>query len=196
MTSPIDAERKGLTHFEYLQAKKARVVAAAMKSGMSALALARLPKPIVPKVEKLPPVVLATRAHATNFNRQDGSRRSAQARGAGKDFKPRAPVPADHLRELVDVVAGRFKLTGKQVSTVSRQRETIAARHVVVVTVLEITGATQTNLASAMGVSLDVVKSSRSYGESVIRNYAGYAEKYGAAKADILARWPQYASAA
>lgn len=182
---------EGLTHFEWLQAEKARVRALLSKQASPA-ALARLPKPIVPVVEKLPPVVLATRAHATNYNRQDGSRRSAQARGAGKDFKPRASVPAEHLRDLVDVVARRFRLTGKQVSTVTRDREVIAARHVVVVTVLEITGATQTNLASAMGVSLDVVKSSRAYGQSVINNYFGYAEKYGAAKADIYAQWPEY----
>lgn len=181
-----------LGHFDLLQAKTASVFEAARKRGMSAAALARLPKPIIVKRDALPPVVLATKAHATNFNRQDGSRRSAQARSAGKDFKPRARVPADHLREVVDVTARRFNLTGKQVSTVTRQREIIAARHVAVVTALEITGATQSNLAAAMGVSLDVVKCSLRYGQSVINNYAGYAEKYGAAKADIYARWPQY----
>lgn len=185
---------EGITHFEYLQAEKVRVRALVSRK-VSASALDRLPKPIVPRVEKLPPVVLATRAHATNFNRQEDSRRSATARD-GKSFKPRPSVELFHLRDLVDTVARRFKLTGKQVSTVTRDRETIAARHVVVVTVLEITGATQTNLAAAMGVSLDVVKSSRSYGQSVINNYSGYAEKYGAAKADILALWPQYRSAA
>lgn len=187
---------EGITHFEHLQAQKARVLRAAIKSGMSAAALQRLPKPIVPKVDKLPPVVLATRYHATNFNRQDCSRRSAQARGAGKDFKSRAWFEVDHLCELLDVVARRFKLTGKQVCTITRDRETIAARHVAVITVLDVTGATQANLAKAMGVSLDVVKNSKSYGQSVIHNYAGYAEKYGAAKADICARWPQYRSAA
>jgi len=186
---------EGLTHFEWLQAEKARVRGLVSRK-VSLSALDRLPKPIVPKVDKLPPVVLATRYHATNYNRQDGSRRSAQARGAGKDFKSRAWVEVDHLCELVDVVARRFKLTGKQVSTITRDRETIAARHVAVVTVLDITGATQANLAKAMAVSLDVVKNSRSYGQSVINNYAGYAEKYGAAKADIYARWPQYRSAA
>lgn len=48
----------GMTHFEWLQAKKARFVSAARKGGMSEAALARLPKPIVVKQHKLPPVVL------------------------------------------------------------------------------------------------------------------------------------------
>jgi len=199
MTSEWDdacARREGVTHFELLQVKKAGMLRAALKSGMSASALERLPKPIVPKVEKLPPVVLATRAHATNFNRQDGSRRSAQARVAGKDFKSRPWVSVEHLREVIDAAARRFKMPGRRVSTLSRDREVIAARHVCVTVALEVTGATQSNLAAAMGLSLDVVKNSRAYGQSVIKNYAGYAEKYGAAKADILARWPEYRSAA
>ncbi len=186
---------EGLTHFEWLQAEKARIRSLLSKKASPA-ALARLPKPIVPAVDKLPPVVLATRHHATNVNRQEGSRKSAAARDISKHFKGRPWVEVDHLRELIDVAARRFKLTGKQVSAANRDREAIAARHVVVIAVLETSKATQVNLAKAMGVSLDTIKNSRAYGDSVVRNYAGYAEKYGAAKEDIYARWPQYRSAA
>lgn len=139
--------------------------------------------------------MLATKAHATNFNVQDSSRQSALARGAGKDFQARRKFPRAHLRELADVVANRFGFTGAEVCTASR-RDTMAARHIAVITVLEVTRATQSNLASALGLSLDIVKSSKNYGQTVIRNSAVYAEKYGAAKEDILARWPEYRSEA
>jgi len=188
--------RDGITHFEWLQAKKARVVSAALKSGMSASALARLPKPIVPRPDKLPPVVLATRHHATNLAQSDISRRSARARRAGKDFCGKPKFDHTHLMAMVDVVARRFGQTAQQVCERRCNRSATVARHIAIALVLEITGATQMNLAGAMDLSPDTVLSSRRYAESAIRNYAGVADKYGAAKADILARWPQYRGAA
>lgn len=188
--------RDGITHFEWLQAKKARVVSAALKSGMSASALARLPKPIVPRPDKLPPVVLATRHHATNVVVQDSARHSARARKAGKDFSGKPKFDHAHLMAMVDVVARRFGQTAQQVCERRCNRSATVARHIAIALVLEITGATQTNLAGAMDLSPDTVLSSRRYAESAIRNYAGVADKYGAAKADILARWPQYRGAA
>jgi hypothetical protein len=181
---------EGLTHFQWLQAEKARVRAAAAKR-MSASALARLPKPITAKREALPPVVLATRQHAVNVTRQQACKKSAQRRG--EHFVRRVNVDLDHLREVADVVARRFRRTAAEVFAARKsQSETMAARHIVVWTVLEVTRSTLPQLARAAGVSLDIIKSSKGYGDQVIARSAAYAEKYGRAKNDICARWPQY----
>lgn len=180
-------------HFDHLQAKKAALLDAARKQGMSAAALARLPQPVVVKADKLPPVVLATKAHSTNFNRQDSSRRSARTRKVV--FERRPKIDHAHLMAVIDVVARRFGQSGAKVCARRAGRTVTAARHVAVLLTMEVTNATQANLADAMRVSLATIKNSRDYGQSVVKNYAGYAEKYGVAKADILARWPQYRSA-
>lgn len=70
--------KEGITHFEYLQAEKAKMLSAARKAGMSEAALARLPKPIVSKPFVLPPVVLATRHHAVGVFRHDEFQRRAE----------------------------------------------------------------------------------------------------------------------
>lgn len=150
----------GMTHFEWLQAKKARFVSAARKGGMSEAALARLPKPIVPKRDTLPPVVLATKRDTTNPVQQEASRKAARKladlRAATRPAlkvkrvkswrlglqKGRAAEVSDKVLfdRIVDLAAASSGIAAYAIHDFKRERETVRVRHVCWLLLREFTG--------------------------------------------------------
>lgn len=208
---PVPARREGITHFEYLQARKARVVRAALKGGMSAAALERLPKPIVPKVEKLPPVVLATRAHATNFRQQAVSRCVTRARVLGTFATPeqeqailaspfyRIQATGDGAAHLKEMAAVAGSALGLSLQDLARQRSSerfTYGRYVVALVLTELCMITSERLAEALGIGFETAKNARRRGRNLLARSPAYTEKYGVVLQAVYARWPQYRSAA
>lgn len=156
----------GLTHFEWLQAEKARIRSLLSKKASPAV-LARLPKPIVPKVDKLPPGVLATKAHGTNPAHQEASIIAARKLAAqrtstrlGRITKRikctrlylqngRTDTPADHVvfGKIVDLVAQVAGITAYEIHDFKRVRKVVRVRHVCWRLLREFTGLSSPSMA-------------------------------------------------
>lgn len=201
---------EGLSHFEYLQAEKARVRALVSRK-VSPSALARLPKPIVPKIEKLPPVVLATRAHATNFQQQAVSRCVARARVLGTFATPEQEQAilaspfyriqatqdgAAHLKEMATVAGAALGLSLQELATQRGSERFTYGRYVVALVLTELCMVSSERIGEALGVSFENAKNARRRGRDLLARSATYTEKYGTALQAVYARWPQYRSAA
>lgn len=156
----------GLTHFEWLQAEKARIRSLLSKDAGPA-ALARLPKPIVPKIEKLPPVVLATKAHGTNPAHQEAStiaaRKLATQRAStrlGRITKRikctrlylqngRTDTPSDRVifDKIVDLAAQVAGVTPYEIHDFKRNRKIVPVRHTCWRLLREFTGLSSPSMA-------------------------------------------------
>lgn len=202
--------REGITHFEYLQAEKARVLALTSKR-ISASAFARLPKPIVPKVEKLPPVVLATKAHATNFRQQETARRVQRARVLGTFStaeKEKAVLASPfyriqetedgsaHLREMVAVIAGVLGLSPHDLTLQRGGERFTYGRYIAALVLANLCVVSSERIAEALGVGFENAKNARRRGRNLLARSPVHVEKYEAAVNAVYARWPQYRSAA
>ena len=148
----------GMTHFEWLQAEKARVRSLLSKKASSA-ALSRLPKPIVIKRDALPPVVLATKAHGTNPKHQEASiadaRKAAAYRAVRSLLKTnrvkswrlglmngRPAQVADSVlfNKIVDLAAEVSGLEAFAIHDFKRDRKTVPVRHACWLLLREFTG--------------------------------------------------------
>jgi Bacterial dnaA protein helix-turn-helix len=156
----------GITHFEWLQAEKARVRAAASKN-ISPAALARLPKPIVPKREELPPVVLATKAHTTNLVHQEAarkaSRKAAAVRAATRpalkikriknwriglhNGRPDATADRALFDKIVNLAATASGLSTYAIHDFKRDRPVVTVRHICWLLLREFTGLSSVAIA-------------------------------------------------
>lgn len=202
--------REGITHFEWLQAEKARVRSLLSKQASPA-ALARLPKPIIPKRETLPPVVLATRRDAINARQQAISRAVSRARVLGTFATPeqeRAILASPfyriqategggaHLKELAAVAGAALGLSPDDLA---RQRSSVRytyGRYVVALVLADLCMVSSERIGEALGVSFENAKNARRRGRNLLARSPAYTEKYGVALQAVYARWPQYRTAA
>lgn len=156
----------GLTHFEWLQAEKARIRSLLSKDASPA-ALARLPKPIVPKVDKLPPVVLATKRDTTNPVRQEAcrisGRRLSEERARSRLGRittrikntrlylhnGRTDTPADRVifDKIVDLAAQVSGVSAYEIHDFKRPRNVVRVRHVCWRLLREFTGLSSPSMA-------------------------------------------------
>lgn len=146
-------------YFHEIQARTASLIETARQRGMSESAIARLPKPIVIKREILPPVVLASKSHATRVNNQAAQklahRRAAARKVLKVKTKPelmrgRSQERADDFALFDSIVEIASEASGVSVAEIRdfvRSRRIVPVRHTCWRLLREFTGLSVTTIA-------------------------------------------------